>query len=94
MTTEALRRAQDVTRNVFRLVDDAKLLNEHERYPSVFALAILALEEVGKAIAASLVEQRRDPGTGGDASLVCEKRLRLLPASVRRPRCQWPLSVK
>ena len=64
-----------------------------ERIRAVFP-ALVALEEVGKAIAASLVEQRRDPGTGGDASLVCEKRLRLLPASVRRPRCQWPLSVK
>jgi AbiV family abortive infection protein len=50
MTAEALRRAKDVTRNVFRLVEDAKLLNEHERYSSAFALAILASEEVGKLL--------------------------------------------
>jgi AbiV family abortive infection protein len=50
MTAEALRRAKDVTRNVFRLVDDAKLLNEHERYSSAFALAILASKEVGKLL--------------------------------------------
>ena len=50
MTAEALRRAKDVTRNVFRLVDDAKLLCENERYSSDFALAVLALEEVGKLL--------------------------------------------
>jgi AbiV family abortive infection protein len=48
MTAEAHRRAKDVTRNVFRLVNDAKLLNEHERYSSAYALAVLALEELGK----------------------------------------------
>jgi AbiV family abortive infection protein len=44
------RRANEVFRNVVRLVDDAKLLNEHERYSSAYALAILALEEVGKLL--------------------------------------------
>jgi AbiV family abortive infection protein len=39
-----------VMRNAKRLLDDAKLLNEHVRHASAFALAVLALEEIGKAI--------------------------------------------
>jgi AbiV family abortive infection protein len=50
MTAEALRRAKDVTSNVFRLMDDARLLDEHERYSSAYALAILAFEEAGKLL--------------------------------------------
>jgi AbiV family abortive infection protein len=50
MTAEALRRGKDVTRNVFRLLDDAKLLDEPERHSSACALAILALEETGKLL--------------------------------------------
>jgi AbiV family abortive infection protein len=49
MTAEALRHGKDVIRNVFRLYDDAKL-DEHERYSSAYALAILALEEIGKLL--------------------------------------------
>jgi AbiV family abortive infection protein len=43
MTAEALQRGKDVLSNVFRLYDDAKLLDEHERYSSAYALAVLAL---------------------------------------------------
>jgi AbiV family abortive infection protein len=39
-----------VMRNAKRLLEDAKLLNEHRRHASAFALAVLALEEIGKAI--------------------------------------------
>jgi AbiV family abortive infection protein len=43
-------RTNDVFRNVVRLVDDAKLLDEHERYSSAYALSVLAFEEVGKLL--------------------------------------------
>lgn len=39
-----------VMRNAKRLLEDARLLNEHKRHASAFALAVLALEEIGKAI--------------------------------------------
>jgi AbiV family abortive infection protein len=37
-----------IVANAERLLADAKLLNENGRYASAFALAILALEEIGK----------------------------------------------
>jgi AbiV family abortive infection protein len=36
--------------NAARLLKDAKLLVDHERYASAFALSVLALEEVGKVV--------------------------------------------
>jgi AbiV family abortive infection protein len=36
--------------NAARLLKDAKLLLDHGRYASAFALAILALEEIGKVV--------------------------------------------
>jgi AbiV family abortive infection protein len=39
-----------VVLNANRLLDDAKLLSDHERHASAFALAILGLEEIGKVI--------------------------------------------
>jgi AbiV family abortive infection protein len=36
--------------NAARLLKDAKLLVNHERYASAFALAVLALEEIGKVV--------------------------------------------
>jgi hypothetical protein len=38
MTAEALQRGKDVLSNVFRLYDDAKLLDEHERYSALTRL--------------------------------------------------------
>ena len=39
-----------VISNAKRLVRDAVLLKDHERYASAYALAILGLEEIGKVI--------------------------------------------
>ena len=39
-----------IVANTARLLSDAKLLNEHGRYASAFALAALAMEEIGKVI--------------------------------------------
>ena len=39
-----------VISNAKRLVRDAELLKDHERYASAYALAILGLEEIGKVI--------------------------------------------
>jgi AbiV family abortive infection protein len=39
---------KSIVANAERLLADAKLLNENGRYASAFALAILALEEIGK----------------------------------------------
>jgi AbiV family abortive infection protein len=36
--------------NAARLLRDAKLLSDHERHASAFALAVLGLEEIGKSI--------------------------------------------
>jgi AbiV family abortive infection protein len=36
--------------NAARLLRDAKLLNDNERHASAFALGVLGLEEIGKAI--------------------------------------------
>jgi AbiV family abortive infection protein len=36
--------------NAARLLKDAKLLVDHERYASAFALSVLALEEIGKVV--------------------------------------------
>jgi AbiV family abortive infection protein len=38
--------------NAVRLLEDATLLVEHERYASAFALSVLALEETGKVVLA------------------------------------------
>jgi AbiV family abortive infection protein len=39
-----------IVANAARLLRDAKLLNEHGRHASAFALAALSLEEIGKVI--------------------------------------------
>jgi AbiV len=39
-----------ITENAKRLLRDAKLLSDNERYASAFALAVLGLEEIGKAL--------------------------------------------
>src|ERR1700722_19990855 len=39
-----------VISNAKRLLRDAVLLKDHERYASAYALAILGLEEIGKVI--------------------------------------------
>ena len=39
-----------IKRNAKRLLRDAKLLSDNERYASAFALAVLGLEEIGKSI--------------------------------------------
>jgi AbiV family abortive infection protein len=36
--------------NATRLLDDARLLAEHSRFASAFALAVLAVEEIGKEL--------------------------------------------
>jgi AbiV family abortive infection protein len=36
--------------NATRLLDDARLLVQHSRYASAFALAVLGVEEIGKAL--------------------------------------------
>jgi AbiV family abortive infection protein len=36
--------------NATRLLDDARLLVNHQRYASAFALAVLAVEEIGKVL--------------------------------------------
>jgi AbiV family abortive infection protein len=36
--------------NATRLLDDARLLVDHHRYASAFALAVLGVEEIGKAL--------------------------------------------
>ena len=36
--------------NATRLLDDARLLHEHRRYASAFALALLGVEEIGKVL--------------------------------------------
>jgi len=41
---------KDTIANGLRLLDDAKLLNENARYASAYALAVLAMEELGKAL--------------------------------------------
>jgi AbiV family abortive infection protein len=40
----------EIVLNALRLLEDAKLLRDNERYASSFALATIALEEVGKLI--------------------------------------------
>jgi AbiV family abortive infection protein len=39
-----------IVANAARLLSDAKLLKDHERHVSAFALAVLALEEIGKLL--------------------------------------------
>ena len=39
-----------IVENAARLLRDAKLLADHERFASAFALAVIALEEIGKVI--------------------------------------------
>ena len=39
-----------IVANAARLLKDAKLLIDHERYASAFALSVLALEEIGKVV--------------------------------------------
>jgi AbiV family abortive infection protein len=49
---EARSRASQtaIIANAARLLKDAKLLVDHERYASAFALSVLALEEIGKVV--------------------------------------------
>jgi AbiV family abortive infection protein len=39
-----------IVSNANRLLADAQLLLDHHRYPSAFALAVLGMEEIGKAL--------------------------------------------
>jgi len=56
--TEGIAAAQA---NALRLLDDAKLLLEAERYPSATALAILSMEERGKVIILKRLALVSDP---------------------------------
>jgi AbiV family abortive infection protein len=47
VTSESIK---DAISNGLRLLDDAKLLHEHARYASAYALSVLAMEELGKAL--------------------------------------------
>jgi AbiV family abortive infection protein len=38
------------TGNARRILGDARLLSDNQRYASAFALAVLGLEEIGKAL--------------------------------------------
>jgi AbiV family abortive infection protein len=40
----------EIVSNAARLLRDAKLLVDNERYASAFALSVLALEEIGKVV--------------------------------------------
>lgn len=51
-----------VTKNAWRLLDDAELLIEHRRFASAVSLATIALEEVGKAV---LLHWQVDQDGGG-----------------------------
>src|SRR5262249_52278852 len=44
--------------NASRLLDDAQLLLYHRRYANAFALAVLGIEEIGKAILKKWEEER------------------------------------
>lgn len=48
--TPTRNRELDAMHNGLRLVEDSILLNKHGRYSSAFALAVLALEELGKIL--------------------------------------------
>lgn len=50
MTDNDLKAIQPIIENCGGLIDDAILLVKAERYPRAFALNVLALEELGKAI--------------------------------------------
>lgn len=50
MTDEEAAAATAILENVSRLVDDATVLIEAERFPSAFVLNVIALEEIGKVI--------------------------------------------
>jgi AbiV family abortive infection protein len=50
-TQERVNSATEVLGNALRLYLDAKLLFEHERYPSCVSLSILAMEELAKFMA-------------------------------------------
>jgi AbiV family abortive infection protein len=64
---------EQIIENAARLLADAKFLAENSRYASAFALAVLGVEEIGKAIlkAWSVVEPL--PKTKGRRSLHIEK---------------------
>jgi len=47
--------------NARRLFKDAELLMDHRRYASAFALAVLSLEEIGKALLKHWEAQRPLP---------------------------------
>ena len=47
-----LRDQTPIVSNAARLLRDAKLLADNERFASAFALAVLALEEIGKVVLA------------------------------------------
>lgn len=66
MEQEALKKAAlDVFRNAERLFEDAKYLQESERFPTAYALSILAQEEYGKTFLLHLAAEQAVPWTEG-----------------------------
>jgi AbiV family abortive infection protein len=66
MHLEGLRdTVKSVIENAERLFDDAKLLEGMERFPSAYAISILAQEEFGKAFLLHLAAEQRVPWTPG-----------------------------
>jgi AbiV family abortive infection protein len=66
MQTKNLRAATiAVIENGCRLLEDAKLLEEMSRFPTAYALCILAQEEYGKAFLLYLAEGQSIPWTKG-----------------------------
>ena len=66
MQLEILRETvKRVLENAQRLVDDAKLLEGMDRFPSAYALCILAQEEFGKAFLLHLAAEQRVSWTPG-----------------------------
>ena len=83
---EALRTIKVVLENGDRLAQDAEYLWEMDRFPSAFALCVLAQEEYGKAFLLHLVHVEALPW-GADVQRTLRRRIREdmleLPGHVR-----------
>lgn len=62
-----MNRNKSTVANATRLFNDAKLLRDHGRYGSAFALAVLILEEIGKLVL-------RSWGAGGTTNHIRKQR--------------------
>jgi AbiV family abortive infection protein len=77
-----------VVANAARLLEDATLLEEWERYPTAYALAVLAQEEYGKAFLVHLAADQRVPWTAelekATRNHLCKQLVALVLEYVRR----------